>query len=64
MKLLLVLAVVCFILAIIALAIPASVLFTGVLASGLGWTAGGLLLLTVDFLLGGWVVPVGGRRLP
>lgn len=64
MRLLLVLAVVAVVLAIIALAIPASILFTGVLGSGLGWFAVAFLIYLVDLLVGGWVVPFGARRAP
>ena len=65
MRLILLLALVAVILGIVALAIPASILFSGVLASGIGWLAVGVALYFLDLLLGGWSVPVGTvRRVP
>lgn len=64
MRLILFLALIAVVLGIIALAIPAAILFSGVLASGLGWLSVGVALYFIDLLVGGWVVPVGGRRVP
>lgn len=61
MRLFLLFALVAIILAIVALAIPASILFSGVLASGLGWVAVALGFIIVD-LHTGYAVPVASRR--
>lgn len=62
MRLFLFLALVAIVLAVVALAIPASILFSGVLASGLGWFAVAFGLYLVDLLTGSYAVPVGTRR--
>jgi hypothetical protein len=58
MRLLLLLAVVCFVLALVAELVPTHVLGQG----GLTWVTAGLLCWAVDALLGGHVFVMPARR--
>lgn len=60
MRLLLLLAVVFFVIALVCFLVPTAV--AG--ASGLAWLTGGLLTWALDALLGGWVAPLGVRQGP
>lgn len=58
MRLLMIIAVVLFAIALVCFLVPTAV--AG--ASGLAWVAGGLLVWAFDIAIGGYITPVAVRR--